>query len=82
MKCKRLNPNDSTAIKFDRLCGLAMELGISIHFSPLQVILRDEERPDMQFYIKELDEPSYSHTAAVCELPPMTETRIIYKIEE
>lgn len=82
MKTKRLNPTDSTAIKFNKLCELANDLGITIHFSPIQVTLTDNDRPNIQFYIKELDEPTYSHTASVNELPPMTETRIIYNIED
>lgn len=74
MATKRITDNHPTMLKFNTLCNLAEDLGISLDFDNYRTILRDKEFPDISFEI--LDNEDYR---PVMDLPPFLEFKIVFE---
>ena len=74
----RLKDNHPTLKKFEKLCSLAEELGLSINVDSQQIILHDLDQPKIAFLVKDIED----WAALVCAIPPTTEYYIRYENPE
>lgn len=70
---KRLLPTHPTHIKFEKICALADELGISFEFIDGVCVLRDRAQPGMNFTVKDVD----NRDAQMTTFPYPTEVKIL-----
>jgi hypothetical protein len=71
-----LKDNHPTMQKLDKVLALMDELGISIEFSNIRMIVKDRDR-DRNLPFLEIQDIEYADQAVSC-FPPTTEFRVIY----
>lgn len=71
----RLKENHPSKIKFEKLCDLADELGISI-YSDSSLYFSDKDKPDITFHIEDIESTSWEKSCR--EFPPTFEVHLTF----